>query len=66
MTVKVILSNEEYSNLVKKAVETSFKANNFFDKYIDILPLEIIEMQYNKLQKEHRKYWRLLELSKCG
>jgi len=66
MALKLILSKEEYSKLAKTYARTSFKAHNFFDKYIDILPVEILKMQYNKLREESQRYEKLLENSTCN
>lgn len=58
--MKLILSDEEYSLLIKKWVRSSFAATEFFDKYEEILPVDILEKAYNKKVEISYYYGKLV------
>lgn len=63
MALKVVLSDEEYKTLIRKWVGSSFAATDFFDKYNEILPVEILRIAYEKKVELSNYYSKLVKNS---
>ena len=60
---KIVVTDEEYQLLIRKWVMADFAANDFFDKYEELLPHNILEKEWVKRVNLSKKYYKIVEKS---
>ncbi len=60
---KIVVTDEEYQLLIRKWVRADFAANDFFDKYEELLPHNILEKEWVKRVNLSKEYYKIVEKS---